>query len=120
MTPTSDYRPGLHILASIRASPDALSDMDACRAAFDGIIAGHQLQKVGEAYHAFPGGGFTAVVALTESHLSIHTWPEYGLATFDVFLSNFLRDNSAAVRSVYAAVLRQLHATEISKTELAR
>ncbi len=34
------------------------------------------LTSVGEVYHDFPNGGFTGVVCLTESHLSIHTWPE--------------------------------------------
>lgn len=120
MTPTPAYQPGLHILATFRAGQEALRDTDRCRQAFDLIIRELGLQKVGEAYHAFPGGGFTAVVALTESHLSIHTWPEHGLATFDVFLSNFMRDNSATVREVYRRVLEQLEGFELSKTELSR
>jgi S-adenosylmethionine/arginine decarboxylase-like enzyme len=114
------YRPGLHILASFSAHAGALNDMEACRFFFDRLIEDKALVKVGAAYHAFPGGGFTAVIALTESHLSIHTWPEYGLATFDVFLSNFLRDNEHIVRSVYAETLRFFNATEQNKTEVHR
>jgi S-adenosylmethionine decarboxylase len=120
MNAQPEYRPGLHILASFTAAAAPLEDMQACRESFNGIILRHELQKVGEAYHAFPGGGFTAVIALTESHLSIHTWPEHGLATFDVFLSNFLRDNSATVRAIYNDVLMYFGATELSKTELQR
>lgn len=79
------------------------------------------LEKVGETYHALPAdGGFTAVLALTESHLSLHTWPEHGLATFDVFLSNFRRDNSATVRGIYAATLAFFEGTEQAKTEVCR
>lgn len=120
MNPKPDYRPGLHILASFQADTTALEDMAACRECFDRLTVTRSLQKVGEAYHAFPGGGFTAIVALTESHLSIHTWPEHGIATFDVFLSNFLRENSDTVRSIYADVLEHFSGIELSKNELRR
>ncbi|OON66484.1 S-adenosylmethionine decarboxylase family protein [Hymenobacter sp. CRA2] len=115
------YTPGLHVLATFTASPAPLTDAAACQAFFDEQISQHGLSKVGEAYHSFPGsGGFTAVVALTESHLSIHTWPEYGLATFDVFLSNYRRDNSATVRQLYAATLAFFGGREQSLTEVRR
>lgn len=35
--------------------------------------------------HKFQPHGVTVVVAIAESHLSIHTWPEYGYAAVDVF-----------------------------------
>jgi len=114
------YRPGLHLLSTFSSSPERLSDAAACRAAFDQLIDVLELTKVGEAYHIFPNGGFTAVVCLTESHVSIHTWPELSLATFDVFLSNYLRDNSAKTRRFYADVLTYFAATELSKQELTR
>ncbi|MBT9392695.1 S-adenosylmethionine decarboxylase [Hymenobacter sp. NST-14] len=114
------YAPGLHILATFTAPAPALRDMAACRDFFAGQIARQQLTAVGSAYHAFEEGGFTAVVALTESHLSIHTWPEHGLATFDVFLSNFRRDNADRARELYAATLAFFGATETSKTEVRR
>jgi S-adenosylmethionine decarboxylase len=119
------YTPGLHILATFAAPASALRDTEACRAFFDAQVRAFRLEKVGEAYHTFAGdasgaGGFTAVLALTESHLSIHTWPEFGLATFDVFLSNFRRDNSAAVRGIYAATLAFFEGVEQSKTEVRR
>ncbi|GAB3334168.1 S-adenosylmethionine decarboxylase family protein [Hymenobacter humi] len=119
------YTPGLHILATFAAPAAALRNAEACRTFFDAQVLAFNLEKVGEAYHVFAGdetgaGGFTAVLALTESHLSIHTWPEYGLATFDVFLSNFRRDNSAAVRGIYAATLAFFEGTEHTKTEVRR
>ena len=36
--------------------------------------------------HEFSGGGITGVALLAESHISIHTWPEYDYAAFDVFM----------------------------------
>ena len=35
--------------------------------------------------HKFYPQGATAIVLLAESHLSIHTWPEYGYAAVDVY-----------------------------------
>ena len=119
------YTPGLHILATFSAPASALRNVAACRIFFDSQVRVHKLEKVGEAYHSFleddaGSGGFTAMLALTESHLSIHTWPEHGLATFDVFLSNFRRDNAATVRHLYAATLAFFEGTEQAKTEVCR
>jgi len=36
-------------------------------------------------FHEFVPHGVTGVVVIAESHLSIHTWPEYGYAAVDVF-----------------------------------
>ena len=40
---------------------------------------------VAHAHHKFKGGGRSAVVIIEESHLSIHTYPEFGYAAIDVF-----------------------------------
>ncbi len=37
--------------------------------------------------HVFsPNGGVTGIAALQESHISIHTWPEYNYAAVDLFV----------------------------------
>lgn len=40
---------------------------------------------VEECYHKFTPIGISAVAVITTSHLSIHTWPEYGYAAVDIF-----------------------------------
>lgn len=38
-------------------------------------------------FHAFGvGQGVTGVLLLSESHISIHTWPEHQLAAIDIFM----------------------------------
>ena len=39
---------------------------------------------VGEEFCVFPNGAVTGVLVLAQSHLSIHTWPEYSLANVDL------------------------------------
>jgi S-adenosylmethionine decarboxylase len=36
------------------------------------------------------GAGVTGVAILAESHISVHSWPEYGYAAFDVFVCGSL------------------------------
>jgi S-adenosylmethionine decarboxylase len=38
------------------------------------------LTVLGSIKHEFPGGGLTGLVAIGESHVAIHTWPEHGYA----------------------------------------
>jgi len=116
----NQYNPGRHIVSTFRAPASLLTDMEGCRAAFNEIIAQQQLTRVGEVYHSFEQGGFTAVVCLTESHVSIHTWPEFGIATFDVFLSNFQQDNTAKAEAFFSAVIACFDGEEINTQKLNR
>ncbi|MBO5371691.1 MAG: adenosylmethionine decarboxylase [Lachnospiraceae bacterium] len=40
---------------------------------------------VEECYHKFEPVGISGVAVITTSHMSIHTWPEFGYAAIDVF-----------------------------------
>nr|WP_293843137.1 S-adenosylmethionine decarboxylase [uncultured Arsenicibacter sp.] len=114
------YDPGLHILASFSSTAGQLTDMAGCQAFFNQLIDQLDLCKVGEVYHTFPNQSFTAVIGLTESHLSIHTWPEHTLATFDIFLSNFQCDNTDKVRRIYTETMAYFDATAVHVQEISR
>ena len=36
-------------------------------------------------FHKFNPFGISGVIVIAESHISIHTWPEYGYAAVDIF-----------------------------------
>lgn len=83
------YQPtGLHLLADLYGvAAETLSQ--------PGIIENLLLQSAQTAgaqilyshFHTFgPGKGVTGVVLLAESHISIHTWPEFGFAAADIFM----------------------------------
>ncbi|MCS7298552.1 MAG: adenosylmethionine decarboxylase [Spirochaetes bacterium] len=40
---------------------------------------------INNTFHHFSPFGVSGVVVIAESHLSIHTWPEYGFAAVDLF-----------------------------------
>jgi S-adenosylmethionine decarboxylase len=52
------------------------------------LVAGAKLAKatiIGTHLHHFSPFGISGVVVIAESHLAIHTWPEYGYAAVDIF-----------------------------------
>jgi S-adenosylmethionine decarboxylase len=67
--------------------PEVLRDLAAVRRLCEQILAGLGLRVVGEgAWHQFPSpGGVTGLYLLTESHLACHTYPEFGVATFNLY-----------------------------------
>ncbi len=58
---------------------------------------------LGSRFHQFEPEGVTGIVLLAESHASVHTWPEAGLVTLDVFTCGAL-DTEAIVESVRQAL----------------
>src|SRR5438105_10110872 len=69
-------------------SPDALRDASRLRAVLERVIADLELRVVGAGvWHSFPppGAGVTGMYLLTESHLACHSYPELGVATFNLY-----------------------------------
>ena len=67
-------------------TPERLSNLAAVRATCESILRDLKLKVVGEGLaHQFPPpGGVTMMYLLTESHLTCHTYPEHGIATFSL------------------------------------
>ena len=65
------------------------------------------LQCVGDVFHQFQPQGVTGTVLLAESHMAIHTWPESGFVTLDVYVCNHLADNTPKALKLYAALKAQ-------------
>src|ERR1700712_4186786 len=103
---------GLHLTADLRGChPSALlmTDAGALRACCLAAVTAAGLRAVGELFHRFvatpadapagpPAGvsGVPGVGLLAESHLAVHTWPELGVVTLDVYVCHRAADNSAA------------------------
>ena len=64
----------------------SLRNEEKLRLIFHEIITDLKLKSIGSVWHKFGGeGGVTGIVALTESHLACHTYPEYQTATFNLY-----------------------------------
>ncbi len=54
-------------------------------------------------FHQFSPQGVSGVVIIAESHLSIHTWPEFGYAAIDIFTCSEDMDIEAAFQYLVEA-----------------
>ena len=71
---------------------------------------------IGESFHQFSPQGVTGVVAIAESHLCIHTWPEFGYAAVDIFTCG----EGFKPREAAKMVVKSLESEEHSITEIER
>lgn len=75
------------IVDASSCSFDRLRSLDSVRAVCERAVRELELQVVGQPlWRQFPEpGGVTGLYLLSESHLACHTWPESGVATFNLF-----------------------------------
>ena len=107
----------LHALDAWVGDAAVLTDAERVRAAlYAGADAGGAT-VVGEEFCVFPNGAITGVLVLAQSHLSIHTWPEFALANVDLLSYGDLRAEEAldvicgrlgAVRSRVTCIARAI------------
>jgi len=77
---------GTHLLIDLWGAEN-LDDVDVVEEALrrSALVSGATILNTD--LHQFqPNGGISGVVVLSESHISIHTWPERGFAALDVFM----------------------------------
>jgi S-adenosylmethionine decarboxylase len=83
------HRPaGIHLLADFHGvSADKLVSCEAIDALLRAGAAAAGAIILHSHFHSFgPRQGVTGVLLLAESHISIHTWPEFGFAAADIFM----------------------------------
>lgn len=77
------------------------------------LKSGAEIREV--AFHKFAPQGVSGVVIISESHLTIHSFPEHGYASIDVYTCGELDPNIAA-----DYIAEELNAQTREKMELPR
>ena len=99
---------GRHILLELRAcNRDKLDDLPFLRSTMLNAAEETGATVIGQIFHQFAPQGVTGVVAIAESHLCIHTWPEYGYAAVDIFTCGASFDPTEAARLIVAKLESQ-------------
>lgn len=98
----------LHIVGTVRLSGDFVPrDPDFYLESVKQIVTQAGLTVVGpQALHRFDATAFTLTVLLAESHVSMHTWYEFGLVHLDVFTCGMSKDNNDAARQAFDQIAR--------------
>ena len=77
---------GKHLIAELWVKdPCLLDDPDVVRDCLVAACRKGKFSFINLDVHEFSPYGVTGVALLAESHISIHTWPEYAYAAVDVF-----------------------------------
>jgi len=71
---------------------------------------------VGSVFHKFNPHGISGVVVIAESHMAIHTWPEYNYAAVDLFTCGETVDPWVA----FEYLKKKLKSTQYTTKELKR
>jgi S-adenosylmethionine decarboxylase len=77
---------GRHLLLELfECDLGAINNVETVKAALIEAAKRAQATIVDVVFHEFNPFGISGVVVIAESHLSIHTWPEYRYAAVDIF-----------------------------------
>ncbi|GCC10567.1 S-adenosylmethionine decarboxylase proenzyme precursor [archaeon] len=77
---------GIQVVSEIYGcNPDIISKKEVLGPLLDKIVEEVGLTVITHRHHQFKPGGVTSFYMLAESHLALHTWPEYGYCALDIF-----------------------------------
>lgn len=112
-----NYSPGLHQLLTLKVDDvSLLTSLESFLAFSEELIRLEDLKIVGISSHQFDTDGFTAAICLMESHICIHTWPEFNQLTLDIYLCNYLKDNSDKVLKIGSVFKEYFKAVVLNET----
>jgi S-adenosylmethionine decarboxylase proenzyme len=83
---------------------ELLMDSDRAYALFADAVRKSGLTVLDEGYYKFSPYGFTGFLLLSESHASLHAWPEHGYCAVDLFTCNLTLDLEPLVENLKAAL----------------
>ncbi len=97
---------GIHYIIELYGcEPKKLDDLETIALTLKNSadIAGATI--IGSKFHKFSPQGVSGVVVISESHLSIHTWPELGYAALDLYTCNLKMDITKAIEHIKSVFL---------------
>jgi S-adenosylmethionine decarboxylase proenzyme len=97
---------GHHLIIDLKKckNNDILNSVDAGKFLFDEICKTFNFTVLNRAEHEFEPHGYTVLYMLSESHMSIHTFPERNYASFDLYSCRYYEDTKE-LEMIYAYVV---------------
>nr|BAL54798.1 spermidine synthase [uncultured Acetothermia bacterium]BAL59878.1 spermidine synthase [Candidatus Acetothermum autotrophicum] len=107
---------GRHLIVEVwGADPHVLDDVTALEQLLLEAARAAHATVIESVFHHFSPYGVSGVVVIAESHLTIHTWPEYGYAAIDIFTCGPKMDLEAAVDVIARGLGGRMLQLEISR-----
>lgn len=108
---------GRHVLADFRGVPaGVLADAQELERQMTAAALAAGAQVLSAHFHHFgAGAGVTGVIMLSESHISIHSWPEHRYAALDIFMCGEARPELALDFLRAALSPESVHVTTVAR-----
>ena len=108
---------GRHLLLELKdCDKEALDNLEYLRSCLCETAEKIGATVLNNVFHQFCPQGVSGVVVIAESHLCVHTWPEYGFAAIDIFTcGNTINPNDAI-----EILVKKLGAADYSSQEIKR
>lgn len=97
-----------HLLGELYECPNLLSNSFSekiLHLSLSKLIKKYYFRELGSFFYTFPSKGITGIIALAESHVAIHTWPETNYVTLDVFICNYKLNNIKRAKKLFKAIV---------------
>jgi len=108
---------GKHLLLELKdCDKEVINDLSFLKSVLVAAAEEAGATVLGESFHRFNPHGVSGVVIIAESHLTIHTWPEYGYAAADIFTCG----DSVKPKKAAEVLIRKLGAKDHSILEIPR
>jgi S-adenosylmethionine decarboxylase len=84
------------------------------------LVRDSGLTIVGDCFYQFPGAGVTGTIILAESHLALHTWPESGYVSLDIFVCNYTENNRPKAVKLFDSLCQLFKPGRVNSCEIHR
>lgn len=115
---------GLHIIANFYGCKNLglLVDKKKLSVLLKKAVKQNSLNILRNAFYKFgDDGGITGYLLLSESHVSIHTWPERNnYLTLDIFVCNYNKNNVPNAKKIFAELTKAFQPEKIEKKFIRR
>ncbi len=108
---------GRHLLVEYyNCDPKILTSIGSIEDILVGAAKAAKAHIVDVVFHTFSPHGISGVVVIEESHLAIHTWPEHGFASVDIYTCG----KSVNPWDAHKFIYKHLKAKQTTSTEMQR
>ena len=77
---------GQHLILDIKnCKKNILNDLEKCKTLFDEICQKYKLTVLNKSHQLFQPQGISILFLLSESHISMHSWPEVNMVSIDCY-----------------------------------
>lgn len=116
---TTSLSSGKHMICDFKGiqNTDLLNNHTNLKNMLKQICELHQFQILDELEYSFTPQGYTLIFLLSESHISIHTFPEKNHISFDIYTCRQYQNNNEYIR-IYEYLMKHLQCSETTTLKI--